>query len=150
MKKCSKCKQQLPDTAFAKRRYKSGKVGLQPYCKKCNNSERVKYYKNNKQHHIDYNEKRLRAVQDKVMQHLLENPCVECGETDILVLQFDHINPKDKEFSISDALRGRRYTWKRVEKEIAKCRVLCANCHSRHTAHQINSYRLRYINGPVV
>ena len=45
MKVCSKCNQELPDTAFHKRTYPTGNVGLQPKCKKCSTKVRKQYYK---------------------------------------------------------------------------------------------------------
>jgi hypothetical protein len=63
--------------------------------------------------------------------HLKANPCVDCGETNIIVLEFDHIND-DKHFSISDATRH-GYGMKKLKDEIAKCEVRCANCHRKKT-----------------
>jgi 5-methylcytosine-specific restriction endonuclease McrA len=65
-----------------------------------------------------------------VVDFLREHPCVDCGEDDPVVLEFDHL--RDKKFSISEGLQGRR--WQDVLDEIAKCEVVCANCHRRRTA----------------
>jgi hypothetical protein len=62
---------------------------------------------------------------------LIEHPCVDCGENDPVVLDFDH--KSDKVASISYLL-GTVAGWERVEKEIEKCEVRCANCHRRKTA----------------
>jgi hypothetical protein len=67
-----------------------------------------------------------------LVDFLRERPCVDCGETDPIVLEFDHL--ADKEFSISAGLRGRR--WADVIREIDKCEVVCANCHRRRTARR--------------
>jgi hypothetical protein len=53
-----------------------------------------------------------------------------CGETDPIVLEFDHL--RDKKFNIGKAWRG--HEWQSVLDEIAKCEVVCANCHRRRTA----------------
>ena len=45
MKTCTTCGQSLSDSCFHKRKYKSGKVGLQPRCKTCQHKVRKKYYK---------------------------------------------------------------------------------------------------------
>jgi hypothetical protein len=71
---------------------------------------------------------RIRAY---INNHLKANPCVDCGETNIVVLEFDHIGD-DKYFSISDATRH-GYSIKKIEVEIAKCEVRCANCHRKKT-----------------
>jgi len=71
---------------------------------------------------------RVRAY---IKAHLEANPCVDCGETDIVVLEFDHIGD-DKQFSISDAVRH-GYGMAKIKAEIAKCEVRCANCHRKKT-----------------
>ena len=71
---------------------------------------------------------RVRAY---IKAHLEANPCVDCGEADIVVLEFDHIND-DKHFSISDATRL-GYGMPKIKAEIAKCEVRCANCHRKKT-----------------
>jgi len=61
----------------------------------------------------------------------LETGCELCGYNDHpRALQFDHIKPEDKEFTISSLLTC---AMDKLLKEIAKCRVLCANCHSVHS-----------------
>ncbi|MGH2731035.1 MAG: hypothetical protein ACRDJI_10575 [Actinomycetota bacterium] len=65
-----------------------------------------------------------------VVDHLKKHPCVDCGEADVIVLQFDHL--EDKEFEISKGIRDRN--WASVLAEIEKCEVVCANCHRRRTA----------------
>jgi len=64
--------------------------------------------------------------------YLSNHPCVKCGETDPILLDFDHIDPHTKTRNISEYRHG---TWsiKSLEKEIAKCQILCANCHRRKT-----------------
>ena len=63
--------------------------------------------------------------------HLLNNPCVDCGEADIIVLEFDHVGG-DKHFNISDATRL-GYGMPKLKAEMAKCEVRCANCHRKKT-----------------
>jgi 5-methylcytosine-specific restriction endonuclease McrA len=70
---------------------------------------------------------RIRAF---ITAHLKANPCVDCGETDTIVLEFDHL--KDKDFNLSDAAR-KGVSIKKLNAEIAKCEVRCANCHRRKT-----------------
>ena len=64
-----------------------------------------------------------------ILDFLREHPCVDCGERDPLVLEFDHL--RDKDFDIA-----RGYVDCSLEKllaEISKCEVVCANCHRRRT-----------------
>jgi hypothetical protein len=76
-----------------------------------------------------------------VMQHLAMHPCIDCNETDTLVLDFDHVRGT-KDGSISRMLRGGT-SIERLRAEMAKCVVRCANCHRRKTAHERGSYRTR-------
>jgi hypothetical protein len=63
---------------------------------------------------------------------LTRNACVDCGEADPIVLQFDHISGS-KRGDISTLVTGGR-SIEFLAAEIAKCVVRCANCHCRRTA----------------
>jgi hypothetical protein len=79
----------------------------------------------------------------------LKTGCIECGESDILVLEFDHLDEYSKTSGISQ-LRKTGLTAKLVE-ELHKCVVLCANCHKRRTAKQFGSWRLEHsVTTPLV
>ena len=56
---------------------------------------------------------------------ILGGRCVECSATDRL--QFDHIDPRSKSFKIADKIA--QYAWPRIMAEIAKCQLLCFDCH---------------------
>jgi len=79
-----------------------------------------------------------------IFQYLSTHPCVDCGEKDPIVLEFDHRDPTQKLFSISQALRL-HYGLGRVCDEIEKCDVRCANCHRRKTSIEGNHRRSRLI-----
>ena len=70
-------------------------------------------------------------IRTYINDYLKTHPCVDCGETNPITLEFDHISD-DKHFSISDAVRL-GYSIKKIEIEIAKCEVRCANCHRKKT-----------------
>lgn len=79
----------------------------------------------------------------KIRQTLLDyfngKYCIDCGEQDPIVLDFDHKKPNDKFKSISRMLSG-HYSWKSILKEIKKCDIRCANCHRRKTYVQFKSF----------
>lgn len=61
-----------------------------------------------------------------------ENPCVDCGkEYPYYVMDFDHVRG-EKVASVS-ALLSNGFSWKVIEEEIAKCDIVCANCHRIRT-----------------
>jgi 5-methylcytosine-specific restriction endonuclease McrA len=66
-----------------------------------------------------------------VRQHLVEAACTDCGLSDLAALEFDHRQPKRNAVSV---LIGRAASWSLIQAEIAKCDVVCANCHRRRTA----------------
>lgn len=66
------------------------------------------------------------------------HPCVDCGESDPLVLEFDHL--RDKTFNIARAMPDRG--WDSILAEIEKCEVVCANCHRRRTLRRMNALRV--------
>ncbi len=70
--------------------------------------------------------KKIRAI------NFLGGKCKKCGNNDVMVLEFHHL--KDKDLNISK-MKGSR--WSLIEKELKKCILLCANCHSE--THYINS-----------
>lgn len=76
----------------------------------------------------------------KIYLYLIEHPCVDCGENDPVVLEFDHIRDK-KAFTIGSCLH---YDWSKIENEIAKCEIRCSNCHKRKTAREQNWGILRF------
>jgi transcription elongation factor Elf1 len=82
---------------------------------------------------------RTREVRKKVFAYLRANPCVDCGEEDIAVLEFDHRCRVSKQDRVS-ALVCQGYSWETVKTEIDKCDVRCANCHRRRTAIQLGWY----------
>jgi len=80
----------------------------------------------------------------KVFEYLTNHCCINCGESDPIVLEFDHRDRNDKIESVSQLIRNS--SWKRIELEIQKCDVLCANCHRRKTAAEFNYKRHIFIN----
>lgn len=57
---------------------------------------------------------------------LLGGECIDCGNDNIFILEFHHINPADKDFGINTL---KDYTWARIYEEMLKCILICGNCH---------------------
>ena len=61
----------------------------------------------------------------------LEKGCEICGYNQHpAALTFDHLNPEEKSFPLGDP---KCRSWQKIIDEVAKCRVLCANCHNIFT-----------------
>ena len=68
----------------------------------------------------------------------MNSGCVDCGERRLCVLDFDHVGGKDASVMV---LAHSGYGLARLQSEIAKCEVRCANCHRRRTARAGRHYR---------
>lgn len=68
--------------------------------------------------------KKYRAVKDYLATH----PCVDCGNDDERVLEFDHVDPQLKIDNIGRCICS--MGMENLMDEIAKCEVRCANCHA--------------------
>ncbi len=62
-----------------------------------------------------------------------DRPCTDCGESyPYYVMQFDHMDGETKVLDVATAL-SRGWSIARLQQEIAKCEVVCANCHAIRT-----------------
>ncbi len=139
-KRCSLCKQNKHKSQYNKNKGK--KDGLNTVCKECGQNRSKQYYNENKEKHIKETSKRTKQYnkikRKEIFNYFKENPCVDCGETNPIVLEFDHRNSEEKEYNISEIIMNK--SWKIVLNEIAKCDVRCANCHRIKTAKQFGYY----------
>lgn len=144
-KKCYTCGETKEITEFNKN--KNRKDGLNSICRECSKARSKKYYAENREHHKEETIKRKLAQLETnrrfVYDYLLENPCVDCGEADPVVLEFDHLPGCDKKYLLSLMVSG-GYSIKTIRKEIDKCDVVCANCHRRRTAERGSHYRFKF------
>ena len=86
---------------------------------------------------------RRERIKQKMMDFYKDHPCVDCGETDPRVLDFDHINTK--RHNVSTLLR-KEYSWDSILEEASNCVVRCANCHRVKTAIEQNHYTHRLLD----
>lgn len=125
-KKCTKCEEVRPLSAFSSNR--KSKDGLQHECKPCQKKYYEDRYEREKDIYKDRADARYRALRDWVNE-LKSAPCVDCGGTfDPICMDFDHLPEFEKSADVSRMLR-RRMAKSKIEAEIAKCELVCANCH---------------------
>ena len=113
------------------------------YCWECQRAYSREHYRRNKVRHNERryaNQLRYKAENRKnVFEYLLAHSCVDCGESDPLVLEFDHVRG-EKSGNIS-VMVASGLSWGRIRREIEKCDVRCANCHRRKTARDFKWFR---------
>jgi len=73
------------------------------------------------------NKKQKEINKEYIMDIKSNSPCIDCGESNPLVLDFDHVRGS-KVKCISDMMRG-AYSIETIQQEIDKCEVRCSNCH---------------------
>jgi len=138
VKKCNKCGETKPLSDWGENKAK--KDGLQTRCKVCVREDNNRRYREDPKYkqRVKKNNKDTRhKVRLYVWEHLALHPCVDCGESDPVVLEFDHVRG-EKKFSIANGIAHQ--TFPALKIEIEKCEVRCANCHRRKTAKERNYY----------
>jgi hypothetical protein len=145
MKICCICREEKALSDFSKA--KANKDGLQNRCRACARD----WYQAHKASHIEAVNKRNKRIiaenQINMIAYLEAHPCVDCGESDIIVLEFfDHRDPSIKHKCVSYMATSGAYIWESVLREIEKCDVVCANCHRKRTNKQFGWYRYSLMN----
>lgn len=144
LRKCSKCGKLLPESKF---NWKIYKIRRQYHCQECSRAYIREHYKRNKKYYKDKAKKRtnllLKEGHKIIAKYLLFHPCVDCGEKNILLLEFDHRDRSVKDNDVSRIIKSRGSIEKLIE-EIQKCDIRCANCHRRKTEIENKSWKLKY------
>jgi hypothetical protein len=86
------------------------------------------YYRENAAYFKDNARRRAHEIRDFIRQQKEGLSCKRCGNTDIRVLDFHHLDKDGKDGGLSYA-KSKGWSKERILREIAKCEVLCANCH---------------------
>lgn len=132
-KRCPKCGQTKNLPEFNK--CKTNKDGLQKRCRECQNAYSKAHYGNNSEYYKEKRTRYKRQLRTRVLEYLSDKQCLDCGESDSVVLEFDHREPDEKDFTIATAISESRSIGL-IMAEIEKCDIRCANCHRRRTAEQ--------------
>ncbi len=141
-KRCTKCGESYPIEDFP---YKNRILGKRhSVCKHCSAERANEWYYENRERHI-HNVDRKRsddreAARQYITEYLSTHPCVDCGEDNPNMLEFDH--QSDKDFSVTHMIY-KGFSLAHIAAEISKCEIRCANCHRRKTARELGWFRDR-------
>ena len=129
MKRCGKCGKEKPLDAF----HFSTQRGRQAWCKACRKAYDAAYFQANKH-------RRQRGLDKHATfrawyQALKTGPCTDCHQTfPPDAMHWDHLPEVDKVADLG--FLAARHNKRRVLEEIAKCELVCANCHAVRTAER--------------
>ncbi len=143
MKQCGRCKQWKEEEDF--HWYDKKKGTRQPYCKDCMAEINHARYERKKDSIQEVNrqskERRVEEAQRFIYEFLSNATCEDCEEYDFTLLTFHHVRGV-KKMNIAD-MASRGYSLDAIQKEIAKCIVLCFNCHMRREFEEKSGGRYR-------
>jgi hypothetical protein len=151
-KACGWCRKRLALEVFHRR----GRAGRQSVCKKCIAAYQANYYKKTRRRQLRsarlWKLNRQQIVREELEAYSIEHPCVDSGEGDMVVLDFDHVFGR-KVANVSKLIQNAR-PWTQVLLEIRKCQVVCSNCHRRRSARRgkwwsFNRSRARSVNSSI-
>ncbi|HEY8758037.1 MAG TPA: hypothetical protein VIN74_06035 [Candidatus Limnocylindria bacterium] len=139
---CARCHTPKPLTEFP---FKSAARGTyRSYCRPCCREYAKEHYRRNVAAYMARSKARAPIDRQRnrefIGEYLSTHPCVDCGEADAVVLEFDHRDPKTKRAEVGRLINTS--TIGIVRAEIDKCDVRCGNCHRIRTAHQLGWYRV--------
>lgn len=107
-------------------------------CKPHHREATRQHYQDNKESYIEKAKRNkvatIRRNRQTIRDWLVTHPCVDCGNEDIEVLQFDHRERSEKLTEVSRLLDG---SHGKLCAEIMKCDIRCANCHVKRTRRQM-------------
>jgi hypothetical protein len=102
------------------------------------------YYKNPKVKEAAQKNKKQRR--ENIKKFLLDlksrEQCSICGEDNPTVLDYHHIDPSNKKFTIGEAV-NMGYSKKLILLEISKCILVCGNCHIKENRKKYKEIRAR-------
>jgi hypothetical protein len=91
-----------------------------------------KYYENNKEAQFARNKGKKDDIRSYIQQYKEYRGCMDCkGKFPFYVLDLDHRDPTTKRFLPSRLAKNN--SWDTMIAELAKCDVVCANCHRVRT-----------------
>jgi len=147
---CTKCKKSKPRNSFNKQ--KRSPTGINPQCRDCISEYRKERYDARKAQGLEPatakwqrdNKDKLNAIRNNKRAQIRDwlrgyknVPCADCGNKyPPTCMDFDHRDPSQKEFNLGSEAIREMYSLEKLQAEIDKCDIVCANCHRIRTAIQ--------------
>lgn len=140
MKTCTACNTEKPLDRFHWQNKAKGT--RRSICKECKSAKASALWASGRIKEANYEAKRRRVnkAYDYLWNLYVASACADCGESNPLVLEFDHLGEEEKSHNISQMLTS-NYGLDAIKKEIEKCEIVCANCHKIRTARRANHWR---------
>lgn len=98
-----------------------------PKTKEQRSNHNHSHYQKHKEMYALKRDKQRRIAKEFVLQYKRGKTC-KCGEDHVACLQFHHTDSKTKDRDISSMVKN-GCGIQRITEEIAKCELICANCH---------------------
>jgi hypothetical protein len=89
------------------------------------------YYLRNKEKYLESQRQSRKKIRIFLRQYKEDKKCSRCSENHPACLDFHHIDPKNKLFTIGLEALSRKLSISKIEEEIKKCEILCSNCHRK-------------------
>lgn len=113
-------------------------------CRECQSGHQRTWYEGHREQEKErVRRRRVKAREEArefVYSYLSTHSCIDCGETDPRVLDFDHVRGKGETMSV---LITQGASIERIKTEISLCVVRCSNCHRKKTMEELKWYRGR-------
>lgn len=123
--RCKDCGKVYPEDHFL---YNHARI-----CRRCRAIYSRAYYVKNRERRLSLiyiaHKKRVQILKRIVEDYKSSHPCVDCGEKDARVLDFDHVRGRKHMDIVRMVQSG--VALSKLQAEISKCEVRCANCHRR-------------------
>lgn len=134
VKTCCQCKEAKPLECFARDKLRPG--GLAYRCKDCQRIRSREHYRDNKANYLDASNRTKYRLRTDIQMLKATTPCTDCKKHyPYYVMHYDHTGT-DKEADINHMVNQKRGR-AAVMAEIAKCDVVCANCHAIRTYNRM-------------
>ena len=141
MRRCIRCADWKNESEFNIRDAKRGY--LQSVCITCQQKDSRERYANDTEYVKERNKLSRQRGKERAKQivsdYLSSRSCIDCGESDPVVLTFDHVRG-EKKYNIADMIQQGLGT-ENIIREIGNCDVVCFNCHMRRERRRRESNR---------